>query len=101
VVLSNEVIPGPCVTVYDTPLLATPPIVTSTGPVVAPNGTTDPIAVPVQLVGLAEAPFSVTVLQQLPKLFPLIANGLPTGPEAGVKLVIWGGEPTVNKSPLL
>jgi hypothetical protein len=51
VVLDREVIPGPGVTVKGTPLLPTPPTVTTTGPFVAPDGTAAIIEVALQLVG--------------------------------------------------
>jgi len=45
-----------------TPLLASPPTVTTTGPVVAPEGTGATIDVALQLVGVAAVPLNVTVL---------------------------------------
>jgi len=47
-----------------TPLLATPPTVTTTFPVVAPLGTGTTMLVPdvLQLVGVADVPLKVTVL---------------------------------------
>ena len=50
------------VTVNDTPLLATPPTVTTTLPVVAALGTGTTICVALQLVGVAAVPLKVTVL---------------------------------------
>ena len=50
------------VTVKVTPLLARPPTVTTTGPVVAPAGTGATIDVLLQLVGVAAVPLNVTVL---------------------------------------
>jgi hypothetical protein len=50
------------VTVNATPLLATPPTVTTTFPVVAPVGTGTVILVALQLVGLPVVPLNVTVL---------------------------------------
>ena len=44
------------------PLLAVPPTVTVTGPVVAPAGTSTVILVLVQLVGTAGTPLKETVL---------------------------------------
>jgi hypothetical protein len=49
-------------TVKLTPLLATPPAVTTTLPVVAPAGTGAAILVALQLVGVAVAPLKVTEL---------------------------------------
>ena len=45
-----------------TPLLAVPPTVTTTFPVVAPVGTGTAMLVALQLVGVAEVPLNVTVL---------------------------------------
>ena len=45
-----------------TPLLATPETVTTTGPVVAPEGTGTIMFVALQLVGVAEVPLNVTLL---------------------------------------
>jgi hypothetical protein len=50
------------VTVKVIPLLLTPPTVTTTGPVVAPDGTGATIDVALQLVGVAAVPLKVTVL---------------------------------------
>ena len=50
------------VTVKLDPLLATPPTVTTTLPVVAPLGTGAAMLVPLQLVGVANVPLNVTVL---------------------------------------
>ncbi len=49
-------------TVNDIPLLAKPPTVTTTLPVVAPDGTEATIEVALQLVGVAVVPLNVTVL---------------------------------------
>jgi hypothetical protein len=53
---------GGGVTVKFTPLLAVPPTVTRTLPVVAPAGTEVAMLVAVQLVGVAEVPLKVIVL---------------------------------------
>src|SRR5215470_17617250 len=50
------------VTVKDTPLLALPPTVTTTLPVVAPVGTGVTMLVLLQLVGVAVVPLNFTVL---------------------------------------
>src|SRR5436190_23219711 len=50
------------VTVKGTPLLARPPTVTTTVPVVAPLGTGTVRLVALQLVGVATVPLNVTVL---------------------------------------
>jgi hypothetical protein len=51
---------GPTVKV--TPLLADPPTVTMTAPVVAPAGTEATMVVALQLVGVAAVPLKLTVL---------------------------------------
>ncbi len=50
------------VTVKLTPLLATPPTVTTTFPVVAPVGAGTTMLVALQLVGVPAVPLNVTVL---------------------------------------
>src|SRR5258708_16797134 len=74
------------VTVKLTPLLATPPTVTTTFPVVAPAGTGAVILVALQLVGVAAVPLNVTVLVPCvaPKFAPLIVTELPTNRAAHV-----------------
>src|SRR5690349_15586645 len=91
------------VTVKFTPLLATPPTVTTTLPVVAPVGTGTPMLVAPQLVGEATVPLNVTVLVPWgePKFAPVIVIGVPTGPDAWLKLVIVGADVTVKVIPLL
>jgi len=80
-------------TVNDTPLLAPPLVVTITLPVVAPLGTSVTIPVSLQLVGEATVPLNVTVLVPCvpPKFVPAIVTTVPTGPDAGLRLVIVGG----------
>ncbi len=51
------------VTVKVTPLLATPPTVTTTLPVVAPLGTGAVMLEAIQLVGAVAMPLNVTVLE--------------------------------------
>lgn len=65
-----------------TPLLARPPTVTTTEPVVAPLGTGVTMLVALQLVGVATVPLKVTVLVPfvVPKLVPVIVTELPTRP---------------------
>jgi len=81
------------VTVKPTPLLATPPTVTTTFPVVAPLGTGATTLVALQLVGVATVPLNVTVLVPcvVPKFVPPIVTNTPTGPEVGERLVTVGG----------
>ena len=82
----------PAVTVKDTGLLAAPATVTTTFPVVAPLGTRATMLVAVQLVGVAAVPLNFTVLEpcEVPKFIPVIVTEVPTGPEAGDKLVMFG-----------
>jgi hypothetical protein len=87
-----------------TPLLACPPTVTTTFPVVAPVGTLTTIVVALQVVGAAGVPLNVTVL--LPwlaaKFVPVIVTGVPIVPEFGFRLVIVGaGWTTVKLTALL
>jgi hypothetical protein len=92
------------VTVKLTPLLATPPTVTTTFPVVAPVGTSVTILVAVQLVGVAAVPLNLTVLVPCvaPKFAPVIVTVAPTNPDVGFRLVMLGaGTVTVKLTPLL
>jgi hypothetical protein len=92
------------VTVKLTPLLATPPTVTTTFPVVAPAGTAAVMLVALQLVGVAVVPLNFTVLVPCvaPKFAPAIVTDVPTNPDAGFKLVMLGaGTVTVKLTPLL
>ncbi len=86
-----------------TPLLATPPTVTTTFPVVAALGTGTTMLVALQPVGVANVPLKATVLDPwlAPKFVPVIVTELPTAPEVGLRLVILGPEVTVNVTPLL
>jgi hypothetical protein len=96
---------APVVTVKLTPLLATPPTVTTTFPVVAPDGTAATMLVALQLVGVAAVPLNLTVLLPCvaPKFAPAIVTEVPTTPDAGFKLLTLGPPPVVEKvvSPLL
>src|SRR5438105_13355016 len=80
------------VTVKFTPLLATPPTVTTTLPVVAPPGTDATMLVALQLVVVAVVPLKVTA-PVVPKLVPVMVTAVPTGPEVGFRLVIAGAVP--------
>jgi hypothetical protein len=82
------------VTVKPTPLLATPPTVTTTFPVVAPLGTGATILVALQLVGVAAVPLNVTVLVPCvaPKFVPAIVTAVPTGPDVGDRPEMVGPE---------
>src|SRR5260370_2755113 len=78
------------VTVKATPLLAVPPTVTTTFPLVAPAGTGTTMLVALQLVGVAAVPLNFTVLVPCvePKFVPVILIPVPTLPHTGFKLVI-------------
>lgn len=80
-------------TVKPTALLGTPPTVTMTGPEVAPAGTGVMIAVSFQFVGAAITPLKVTSLDPWlpPKFEPDIVTEVPTGPEAGERLMMFAG----------
>jgi hypothetical protein len=71
-----------------TPLLARPPTVTTTLPVVAPAGTVTAMLVLLQVVAVAVVPLKVTVLLPCvaPKFVPAIVTGVPTVPEAGLRV---------------
>jgi hypothetical protein len=86
-----------------TPLLATPPTVTITFPVVAPEGTVTTMLVALQLPAIAGVPLNVTVLPPWddPKFVPVIVTDAPAGPEFGERLVIDGAGMTVKLTPLL
>src|SRR5712691_8054254 len=85
-------------------LLAWPPTVTVTLPLVAPLGTGATMLVALQLVGVAAVPLNLTVLVHcvVPKFVPVIVTGVATGPELTERLVIFGaGTVTVKVTPLL
>src|SRR5262249_11536719 len=84
---------GATVTVKLTPLLARPPTVTTTFPVVAPAGTGTTMLVLDQLVGVAVVPLNFTVLVPCvaPKFVPVIVTEVATGPFVGDRLVMLGG----------
>ena len=92
---------GSVPTVKVTPLLACPPTVTTTWPVVAPVGTVTVIEVSLQVVGGAAVPLKVTVLVPwvAPKLVPVIVTVVPSGPKTRLNPLIAGL--TVKDTPLL
>jgi hypothetical protein len=94
---------NPIKTVKLTPLLGTPPTVTTTFPVVAPIGTGTTIAVALQLVGVAAVPLKVTVLVPCvePKFVPVTVTDVPAGPDVGARLAMLGVGRTVKLTPLL
>jgi len=82
---------GGGVTVKFTLLLGKLPTVTTTFPVVAPLGTGTTMLVSLQLVvGKAGVPLKLTVLFTCPgpKPDPVIVTEVPTGPDAGFRLVM-------------
>jgi hypothetical protein len=88
-------------TVKLTPTLDEPPTVTTTFPVVAPDGTGTPILNALQLVGVVTVPLNDTVLEPWvdPKFVPLIVTEAPIAPAVGERLVMPGR--TVKFTPLL
>ena len=91
------VIVGGGITVKLTPLLAVPPTVTTTFPVVAPLGTFTVMLVALQHVwhGVAAVPLNITVLDPCedPKFVPVIDTEVPTMPLVGDRLVMLGAPP--------
>src|SRR5207249_1336529 len=96
---------GGGVTVKNPPLIGNgaPATVTTTLPLVAPLGTATRMLVSLQLAGVAAVPLKATVLAPwaIPKLVPVIVIGVPTGPDAGFRLVMLGGGITAKTAPLL
>jgi hypothetical protein len=95
---------GGVVTVKVMPLLATPPTVTTTLPVVAPAGTGTVMLEALHPVGVPAVPLNVTVLVPwlAPKFVPAMVTEVPTAPDVGLRLVMLGaGIVTVKFRPLL
>ncbi len=86
-----------------TPLLATPFTVTTTGPVVAPDGTVVIMLPTPQLDATATVPLNLTVLDPCvdPKFVPVTVTGVPTPPDVTERLEILGVGRTVKLDPLL
>jgi len=86
---------GAWITVKVTPLLGSPPTVTTTGPVVAPAGIGAMMLVALQLDTVAIVPLKVTVLVpcDAPKFVPVIVIAVPTAPVVWLKLVMVGAVP--------
>src|SRR5258706_5279638 len=83
-------------------LLAIPPTVTTTLPVVAPLGTVTAMLVAFQFAGVALVPLNVTVLVACvePKFVPVMVTAVPTNPDVGFRLVMFGpGVPTATVAP--
>src|SRR3954453_9418025 len=85
----NLVSVGAAVTAYVNALLATPPTVTTTLPLVAPAGTGTTMLFGGQVVGAGAVPLNVTVLVPLvaPKLLPVMVTAVATGPLEGERPV--------------
>src|SRR5207247_6259300 len=81
------VIVGGTVTVNALPLLASPPTVTTTLPVVAPAGTGTAMLVADQVVGDADVPFKGTVLLPCvaPQTVPAVVTAVGTWPLVGAQ----------------
>jgi len=75
-----------------TPLLDVPETLTTTLPVVAPDGTVATIVVEFQLVAVAVVPLNLTVLLPWldPKFVPVIVTVAPNAPAVGDRLVMVG-----------
>ena len=87
---AHLMIPPKVCTVNETPLLATPPNVTTTFPVVAPTGTATLIEVGLQLeMVVAFVPLNSTVPLE-PKFAPTMVTDAPTFPDVGERLVMVG-----------
>src|SRR5262245_15812778 len=98
----TDVMAGVGTTVNVTPLLATPPTVTVTLPVVAPAGTVVTMLVADHDVGVAVTPLNFTVLVPCvtPKFVPAIVTATPTAPLVGDSDAMAGVGRTVNVTPL-
>jgi len=97
------VILGGTVTVKVTPLLASALTVTTTLPVVAPDGAGTTMLVLDQLVGVAVVPLNLIVLVAFvaPKFVPVTVTEVPTAPLVGDRLVMLGATVTVKVTPPL
>src|SRR5438445_677768 len=100
---ASDVMLGVGNTVNASPLLATPPTVTTTLPVVAPAGTGTTMLVADHDVGVPVVPLNVTVLVPCvaPKLVPVSVIDVPTAPLAGASDVTSGVGSTVNATRAL
>jgi hypothetical protein len=92
------------VTTNCSPLLGIPFTVTTTLPVVTPEGAGTTIFAALQLVGVpVTTPLNVTVLEpwDAPKRLPLTVTDVAALPEVGEMLVMIGADVSVNVMPLL
>jgi hypothetical protein len=90
--LRLKMLGGGGVTVKFMPLLACPPTVTTTLPLVAAGGTVAVMLVALHAVAVAAVPLKVTVLVPwlAPKLPPVIVTNAAAGPLVGLRPVIVG-----------
>lgn len=90
-------------TLNASPLLATPPTVTTIFPEVPPFGTGAMMLVEFQLVGFAGIPLKVTVLVPwvVPKFVPVIVTGAAIAAAVGEIFVMLGMVPIENPTALL
>src|SRR5882757_9289746 len=93
------VMAGAATTVKPDPMLALPPTVTTTLPVIAPAGTVATIEVVLQLVIVVAVVLVNFTVPVVPKFNPVIVTDAPTAPESGDKLLMLGK--TVKADPLL
>lgn len=86
-------------TVKATELLASPPTIRTTLPVVAALGTETVMLVLLQLLTVAAVPLKSTVLEPWagPKPAPVMVTDVPTMPELGLRLVMLGEIPPKTK----
>jgi hypothetical protein len=90
-------------TVKTTPLLALPPTVTTTFPVVAPLGTGTVMLAVLHAVAVPGVPLKVTVLDPwvAPKFVPEIIIEVPIAPELGLSVEIVGFDPPPPPPPFV
>ena len=90
-------------TVKTIPLVSTPLVFTTTGPVVAPDGTVTAILVALQLVTVAVVPLNLTAPPPCvePKFVPVMVTAAPTIPKVTDKLEMLGVGSTVNAIPFV
>lgn len=94
---------NPAETVKLSALLAIPPAVIITFPVIAPDGTVAMTSPSLQLVAVAAVPLNLRVLVPwlAPNPAPVIVTVAPIPPALGVKVVMPGPAVTLNAAPLL
>jgi hypothetical protein len=85
-----EILGAAAGTVNAIPLLACPLTVTTTLPLDAPAGTATVIVVEFQVVGAEDVPLKVTPGVPTPKFVPVIVTTVPTAPEVGLRVAMFG-----------